>query len=53
MQVGEKHLGFDALSESAEQIKESDEKYIIRNSFTPACLLPGKYNGISLQEGMC
>lgn len=51
IKVGEKHLGFDTLCESAEHIKEPDEKYTIRNSFTPACLLPGNTSNYWTYEG--
>ena len=44
IQLGDTHLGFQTLSDSAEQVKKPDEKCNIRSSFTPACLLPGIVN---------
>lgn len=51
IKLGDTHLGFQTLSDSAEQVKKPDEKCNIRSSFTPACLLPGNTCNYWTYEG--
>lgn len=41
IEIGDEHLGFRTLSENAENVKKPDEKFTIRSSFSPSCILPG------------